>query len=321
MEKVRRLAAVYYFIQGIAVIIWWLVLYFEPSFRIHFQLEQYSQTSLLAFLVPDIMLMAAGSLASSAAIILCNRYAFSAMWVTASVLAYATLYSGSFAVLSGTGWLGVTLMAPATLWSGIFASVLMVGEDMFRPALKRTSSYNLLKTFGQIIIVWSLILGIFPYLLTLLEDQLGISRYTFTLQEPISIVLFVLASSVGVWAAISMSKVGGGTPLPLDHATRMVISGPYAFVRNPMALSGIAQGLVVALYYGSPLVAVYALMGSAIWQFVFRSLEEDDLLKRFGDEFKDYMENVRCWIPNLKPYQKGNSPASSISIDLPSGRM
>ncbi|MCB1022749.1 MAG: isoprenylcysteine carboxylmethyltransferase family protein, partial [Acidobacteria bacterium] len=71
-----------------------------------------------------------------------------------------------------------------------------------------------------------------------------------------------------------------------------------------MAFSGIGQGIAVALFLGSPLVLIYALMGSAIWQLVFRPLEEIDLRKRFGSDYEEYTAKVRCWIPNFKPYKK-----------------
>jgi protein-S-isoprenylcysteine O-methyltransferase Ste14 len=100
-----------------------------------------------------------------------------------------------------------------------------------------------------------------------------------------------------------MSRVGRGTPLPLDAATRLVVSGIYEHVRNPMAISGIGQGLAVALFLGSPLVAVYALMGATLWQFVFRPLEEADLRKNFGADYENYCRAVRYWIPNRQPFK------------------
>jgi len=69
-----------------------------------------------------------------------------------------------------------------------------------------------------------------------------------------------------------------------------------------MAISGIGQGLAVALFLGSPLMAIYALMGATLWQFIFRPLEEEDLRKHFGADYENYCENVRCWIPNRHPF-------------------
>ena len=118
-----------------------------------------------------------------------------------------------------------------------------------------------------------------------------------------------------------MSKIGKGTPLPLDSTTSSVVSETYKYVRNPMAVSGIGQGLAVALFLSSPLVAIYALMGAFIWQFIFRPLEEEDLRKYFGADYENYCRQVRCWIPRRQPYQIDAVAPSSNSIESPFGKI
>jgi protein-S-isoprenylcysteine O-methyltransferase Ste14 len=206
-------------------------------------------------------------------------------------------------MITDRGWLGVTLMLPAMLWSGVFATALTVKEAMFRQAKESSTNYVLTKTFVQIGIVWSLILIVFPYMIAIFEDKLGIARFEFAYQRPLAAILFTAISCLGIWAAFAMSKMGKGTPLPLDHAKELVVLGPYAYVRNPMALSGIGQGLMVALFLGSPLVALYALMGSLIWQLIFRPLEEDDLAERFGMDYQAYRNEIRCWAPRVRPFK------------------
>lgn len=302
MEKVRRTAVLYFLLQGLAVAAWWLVLFVKPETRAYFQLEADSQTSLMAFLLPDAVFVAAGSLIVAYLVYLRNRYEVSALWLLTGAISYATVYTFSLALATDNGWLGVVMMAPATLWSGVFATALTVKSEMFRQAKVTSINYVLLKTLTQIAVVWGLILVVFPYVITLVENKLGIPRLTFPYQAPIAAGLFLTLSSIGIYAAVVMSRIGKGTPLPLDHASDLVVLGPYAYVRNPMAVSGVGQGLAVALFLGSPLVAVYALMGSAIWQFVFRPLEEDDMTWRFGDEFERYRDEVKCWVPRRRRY-------------------
>ena len=194
-------------------------------------------------------------------------------------------------------------MLPAMIWSGVFAVGLPpVSDHMFRETKPAKTNWILAKTLTQIAVVWSIILAAIPYLITQVEAKIGIPDLEFPYQKVIASVFFVAISSLGVYSAYVMSKIGKGTPLPLDHAPIFVVQGPYAYVRNPMALSGIGQGIATALFLGSPLVFLYAIMGSLIWQWIFRPLEEEDLLKRFGKPYEDYCENVKCWIPNAKGY-------------------
>ena len=97
-----------------------------------------------------------------------------------------------------------------------------------------------------------------------------------------------------------MAYYGQGTPLPLDTARKMVIKGPYAYVRNPMAIAGLSQGIGVALIFGSFWTIIYVLLGGLLWQFFVRPVEEQDLLDRFGADFEQYRQKVRIWIPCRK---------------------
>lgn len=307
MEKVRNAAAAYYLIQALAIAGWWGLLITYPESRRWFALQTDSLATLWAFWLPDLLLIGPGSFAVAVAIWRRFIYAEHLAWLVTGGVTYATLYTLALAMITDRGWLGVVLMLPATIWSGVFATGITVGAEMFRQSKPSSDSYIMLKTFTQIAVVWSLILVVVPVLITIFEDKLGIERLAFAGQKAIAGILFVVLSVPGVWSAIVMSRKGKGTPLPLDHATALVISGPYAFVRNPMAVSGIGQGLAVALLLGSPLVAIYALMGSAIWQLVFRPLEEDDLATRFGESFSDYRKRVRCWLPKVSPYRAGRN--------------
>lgn len=310
MEKVRKAAAIYFAIQGIGVVLWWALIVFVPESRLVFVLEGNRETSLLAFWLPDLLFIAAGSLVVAVLVYTRNKYEVAAVWLVAGAVSYASLYTLAFVLFTDRGWLGVVMMIPAMLWSGVFAMALTVGDGMFRQAKATSTHYVLLKTFSQIAIVWTLILVVFPYLITIVEGKLGIPQLEFAYQRPIAAIVFILVSSIGVWSAIVMSRIGNGTPLPLDHAAELVVVGPYRCVRNPMAVSGVGQGLAVALFLGSPLVALYALMGSLIWQLIFRPLEEDDLELRFGPQFIEYRSAVKCWLPRPKPY----SPRTDLSV-------
>ena len=94
----------------------------------------------------------------------------------------------------------------------------------------------------------------------------------------------VAISSSGLpWYSLqSEAEQGAGERLPAAMTNRLVIAGPYRFVRNPMALAGIVQGAAVGLMMSSWLVVAYALAGSLLWNYAVRPLEEADLETRFG---------------------------------------
>lgn len=319
---IRKTACIYFALQGAAVIVWWFLLLLVPASRQYFQMGE-SDIILLAFWLPDLFLLAAGSLAVSALCFFDSKFTVSAVWFVSGAIGYAALYCLSFAFLNDSGWLGVTLMLPALIWSGNFALALSqpAKDLMFRRAKDARTSWILAKTFAQILIVWSLILFVFPALIVRLENKLGITQFTFPFQKILATILFCVISFVGLSGAYTMARIGRGTPLPLDAAQKLVVAGIYSFVRNPMAISGIGQGLAVGLFLGSPLVLIYALMGGLIWQLIFRPLEEADLMIIFGTDYEQYQRNVRCWIPRVNAYQIESTAASSNSIESPFGKI
>lgn len=301
--KIRHNAAIYFTLQGIAVFAWWILLIFVPDSRRYFQLETNSEASLLAFWLADLSFMGIGSLVAAWLCVRENKHAPTVLWFVVGAISYANFYCLAFALMTDVGWLGVALMFPAMIWSGNFAIALSsVGNLMFRQSKESSTGWILSKTFAQIAVVWTLILAVFPYFIIILEDKIGISRLTFPFQKIIAVSIFLAISFIGLRSSYTMSKIGKGTPLPLDATKNLVVAGIYSYVRNPMAISGIGQGIAVALFLGSPLVFIYALMGAFIWQFIFRPLEEEDLRQKFGADYEMYCENVRCWIPRRQPF-------------------
>jgi len=94
-----------------------------------------------------------------------------------------------------------------------------------------------------------------------------------------------------------MATRGNGTPLPTASAPSLVIAGPYRYVRNPMALPGIAQGIAVGAYLGSYGVIAYSLLGAIFWHIIVRPVGERDLVERIGESYDHYRTSVRLWLP------------------------
>lgn len=301
MKGIHYHASRYFMVQGAAVILWWILLFTVPQSRAYFRMGD-SDVVLLAFWLPDLLLLGIGSIVTSHWIRTESRLMPLALWFVTGTLTYATLYCLAFALLTDTGWLGVVLMAPAMIVSGNFAVALSPAlyAKAFRSDAGSTMGWIYVKTITQIIVVWAIVLFLVPSFIIQIESKVGIAQIHFPGQKLFASFLFVLNSAGGIWSAMVMASLGQGTPLPMDSARKLVVSGPYAFVRNPMAITGIGQGLSVALFLGSPLVFLYAFLGAVIWQFIIRPLEEADLQARFGVDFDLYRRDVCCWIPRWR---------------------
>ncbi len=99
------------------------------------------------------------------------------------------------------------------------------------------------------------------------------------------------------WSFLAFVFRGRGTPAPFDPPRRLVVSGPYRFVRNPMYLGATLSLLGAALFYSSPWLLAY--VGAfTLWAHLFVVLYEEPRLRRtFGDEYAAYAARVRRWLP------------------------
>lgn len=96
---------------------------------------------------------------------------------------------------------------------------------------------------------------------------------------------------------------GLGTPAPVAPPARLVVSGPYRYVRNPIYLAVVAvlcgQGLLLA----RPVLFGYAAGAWVLtWAFV-RWYEEPGLVRRFGAEYERYRRAVPAWWPRRTPWR------------------
>ncbi|MGL6075492.1 MAG: methyltransferase family protein [Fimbriiglobus sp.] len=158
-----------------------------------------------------------------------------------------------------------------------------------------------MKTLLQLAIFWTTFLVVLPWGILWLETQFGLEFWRFPglIPTTIGIVLFCLAGSLGLTCGITMAMVGRGTPMPTDCARELVVVGPYRYVRNPMAIAGLSQGVAVGIFLGSPAVILYALAGGPVWHVLVRPWEELDLEQRFGESYRCYRASVRCWLPRF----------------------
>ncbi len=171
---------------------------------------------------------------------------------------------------------------------------------LFRPARAAHPLWNLTKTLLQTAVFWSTLLWLAPAALVSGERLLGVGGIRFAGQLPVGWLVLVVASFGGLWSGLTMALHGHGTPLPLDTAQRLVTGGPYRFVRNPMAVFGLSQGLGVAILHGSPTVLLYVLAGAILWHVTVRPVEERELANRFGAAYDQYRARVPLWLPRLR---------------------
>ena len=294
----RLIVSAYLVCQAICVAAWLMVVLVQPSVASWFKPYAWPIDALLAFWLPDGALLVLGSLIAAGGVMGGWRWATTAVWAIAVTCWYPTLYCLAVSVRTNEAWLATALMVSMSGMTLAMATIHGHGDQC--PATIRvtvmTRTASLYWTLAQTVVFWSVFLWILPLAISELERQLGWHPFSHDHQRLGASVLFALASALGIASGMTMAVVGEGTPLPTATAPKLVVIGPYRYVRNPMAVAGILQGLAVGWYLGSFTVLAYALAGAIVWHLFVKPVEEANLLERFGNDYRDYQAAVSLWI-------------------------
>ena len=111
----------------------------------------------------------------------------------------------------------------------------------------------------------------------------------------------VIAAGVAlyVWAVRAFAVTGEGTPGPWDAPRRVVATGPYRYVRNPIYLAAMLIVLGEAGLFGSVRLLWYAAGAAVAFHLLVVAYEEPRLRRAFGDPYAAYTGSVRRWIPRV----------------------
>ncbi len=117
-------------------------------------------------------------------------------------------------------------------------------------------------------------------------------------------VLLIAAGIAGLIESFArFAWRGRGTPAPLAPTTKLIVSGFYRYVRNPMYVSVIAIIVGEALLFGQARLLVYAAVGWLFFHLVVVAYEEPALRRQFPADYEAYSRSVRRWLPRLRPYR------------------
>jgi protein-S-isoprenylcysteine O-methyltransferase Ste14 len=117
----------------------------------------------------------------------------------------------------------------------------------------------------------------------------------FGVPQVVGMFITATGTAIAVWCVFTFVLVGRGTPAPFDPPRRLVIRGPYRFVRNPMYIGAILTLLGVALFYRSLSILIYAGMFFLATHLFVVLYEEPTLRRTFGSDYETYCGRVNRW--------------------------
>lgn len=117
----------------------------------------------------------------------------------------------------------------------------------------------------------------------------------FSLLQVISWILLILSAYI-VIAGYLLLKRKGKPSANFENTSLLVRSGIYGYIRHPLYLSIFLLGTGVVLKDPGPAQLVLGVINLiAVW-FTSR-IEEREMVKKFGDEYRIYMKETKMFIP------------------------
>ena len=116
--------------------------------------------------------------------------------------------------------------------------------------------------------------------------------------------IFLIVAGLGLALATIpfFLRQSSGTNMPWDPAPELIVTGIYRYVRNPMHIGVFSIMMGEGLILRSISILSFVTFAIILHLFYIPYSEERGLVKRFGEEYLVYKENVPRWIPRLTPW-------------------
>ena len=116
--------------------------------------------------------------------------------------------------------------------------------------------------------------------------------------------LIVFGAGFAFWSILAQIDKAQGTPLPMVPTQTLLVTGPFQYCRNPMALGTVMLYMGISIAAGSlSSIIVVALFALCLLLYI-KKIEERELAERFGQAYLDYKAATPFIIPFIKVWKK-----------------
>jgi len=169
-------------------------------------------------------------------------------------------------------------------------ALFLVGSFGFilysRPYLKDPRKHGFYRFFGWELTLFLVVINLRVWIHDPLSPNQIISW--------ILLLLSILLAGVGFLQLHQFGKAEGS----FENTTALVEEGLYKFIRHPLYSSLLVGTWGVAMKQPDLLSAITA-AAATICYFLTAKVEEEEMVEKFGEEYKAYMRRTKLFIPYL----------------------
>ncbi len=115
----------------------------------------------------------------------------------------------------------------------------------------------------------------------------------------VSILIGVILAIIftPIWIK-GIKDAGPETMIPSE--TTQMYGGIYNYIRHPQAVGEMPWFVIIPLFINSLFLVIWAIIMIIIVSPIIIHYEEEDLIKRFGDEYREYQKRTGAIFPKLR---------------------
>jgi protein-S-isoprenylcysteine O-methyltransferase Ste14 len=122
-------------------------------------------------------------------------------------------------------------------------------------------------------------------------------------------VILIALGVVGLLDSFTRFAVQGvGTPAPIFPTRKLVVTGLYRYVRNPMYVAVVSAIVGQGLFLGNVSLLEYGGLAWLLFHGFVLLYEEPTLKASFGSDYKSFCTEVPRWIPRFAPWRTHPEP-------------
>ena len=136
---------------------------------------------------------------------------------------------------------------------------------------------------------------VFPLITIFINNAFHLPIFSSILYQVFGLVLCLSGALIFLYCSSLFSKLGKGTPAPIDPPNKLVVKGLYQHTRNPIYVGYFLLLLGEFFVLGFSLLLIYSIVIAFSIHLYVVYVEEPVLKKRFGDSYIGYTQQVPRW--------------------------
>ena len=141
------------------------------------------------------------------------------------------------------------------------------------------------------VILAAVVLPIFAGVVAGLDFRYGWAPEVSVMVQWIATVLFAVGFAIVGWSMWANSYFSAVVRIQSDRGHRVIVAGPYKFVRHPGYVGAILFTVAMPVMFGSLWGAIPAIVAAVV--YVLRTKREDDTLQAELEGYRDFTQKTR----------------------------